>query len=199
MRGLSGHFSRLGLTSSASEQELHAAFKKLAKKFHPDVHSGSAKIHAESVFKEIAASYQHICEARKFRNARGNSYAGEESNSYGFSSNYDYRYGWDRPRAGSMYSQDAKDLMYIFGVPILFGILLAVHGAYIAFTADYESPTVTAGSVTRFKPDHEYEKTVMAPAILTLKGSGSKSFSEYQSELNADSNNENTDKSYSVQ
>ncbi len=45
----------LGVASTASQAEIKKAYKKLARKFHPDVNPGDAE--AEARFKEIGAAY----------------------------------------------------------------------------------------------------------------------------------------------
>lgn len=47
-------YETLGVTRSATEKEIKDAFKKLARKFHPDLHPGDRE--AESKFKDISAA-----------------------------------------------------------------------------------------------------------------------------------------------
>ncbi|MCU0849480.1 MAG: DnaJ domain-containing protein [Spirochaetes bacterium] len=54
------YYSMLGITKSASENEIKKAFRKLALKFHPDKNPGD--IEAESRFKEIAAAYEVLAD-----------------------------------------------------------------------------------------------------------------------------------------
>ena len=48
-------YTLLGVAKSASDKEIKSAYRKLAKKWHPDVNPGDAK--AEAKFKEITAAY----------------------------------------------------------------------------------------------------------------------------------------------
>src|SRR5688500_156526 len=47
-------YEALGVSRSASDKEIKDAFKKLARKFHPDLHPGDKK--AEAKFKTISAA-----------------------------------------------------------------------------------------------------------------------------------------------
>ena len=59
-------FQVLGVTQNATEEEIKAAYRKLAKKYHPDLHPGSAT--AEAKMKEINEAYT---EAIKFKKNGG--------------------------------------------------------------------------------------------------------------------------------
>ena len=59
-------FSTLGITPNATEDEIKSAYRKLAKKYHPDVNGGSAE--AEAKMKEINEAYS---EALKIRRSGG--------------------------------------------------------------------------------------------------------------------------------
>jgi molecular chaperone DnaJ len=48
----------LGLSPNASDDEVKAAYRKLAKQYHPDLHGGSPE--AEAKMKEINAAYSQI-------------------------------------------------------------------------------------------------------------------------------------------
>lgn len=54
----------LDVPENAPEKEIRAAFKKLAKKYHPDV-AGIDKGEAEEKFKEIAAAYDVLSNESK--------------------------------------------------------------------------------------------------------------------------------------
>ena len=51
-------YEALGLKKEATDQEIKLAFKKLAKKYHPDLHPDDKK--AEAKFKDIAAAYEFL-------------------------------------------------------------------------------------------------------------------------------------------
>jgi molecular chaperone DnaJ len=47
----------LGISKTASQDEIKSAFRKLAKQFHPDIYQGDKKV-AEEKFKKIAEAYE---------------------------------------------------------------------------------------------------------------------------------------------
>jgi molecular chaperone DnaJ len=55
---MSDPFSVLGVSRSASGDEIKAAYRKLAQKYHPDLHPGDAK--AAQRMKDINAAYDQI-------------------------------------------------------------------------------------------------------------------------------------------
>jgi molecular chaperone DnaJ len=50
-------YATLGVSKTASQDEIKSAFRKLAKEFHPDIHQGDKKI-GEEKFKKIAEAYK---------------------------------------------------------------------------------------------------------------------------------------------
>jgi molecular chaperone DnaJ len=50
------YYAVLGVPTSASDKDVTAAYRKLAKKFHPDTNAGDAA--SEARFKEISAAYE---------------------------------------------------------------------------------------------------------------------------------------------
>src|SRR6266567_7709520 len=56
------YYAILGLQKTASADEIKAAYRKLAQKFHPDV---SKEKDAEAKFKEVAEAYQTLKDAEK--------------------------------------------------------------------------------------------------------------------------------------
>ena len=57
------YYETLGVNKSASDNELKGAYRKLAKKFHPDANPGDAK--AEEKFKEISEAYAVLSDGDK--------------------------------------------------------------------------------------------------------------------------------------
>jgi curved DNA-binding protein len=57
------YYATLGVSKSASDKEIKQAFRKLARKFHPDVNPGDKS--AEARFKEINEAYEVLGDADK--------------------------------------------------------------------------------------------------------------------------------------
>ncbi len=57
------YYSVLGVGRSASEQEIKQAYRKLARKYHPDVNPGNTQ--AETRFKEINEAYEVLSDKSK--------------------------------------------------------------------------------------------------------------------------------------
>lgn len=56
-------YATLGVTKSANADEIKSAFRKLAKKYHPDIHPGDANV--ERRFKEANAAYDLLGDKTK--------------------------------------------------------------------------------------------------------------------------------------
>src|SRR5689334_21121525 len=57
------YYSTLGVTKTSSEKEIKQAYRKLARKLHPDVNPGDKA--AESKFKEINEAYEVLGDPEK--------------------------------------------------------------------------------------------------------------------------------------
>src|ERR687887_127765 len=57
------YYSTLGVAKTATEKEVKQAFRKLARKFHPDVNPGDKT--AEAKFKEINEAYEVLGDPEK--------------------------------------------------------------------------------------------------------------------------------------
>src|SRR5438477_3673562 len=57
------YYNTLGVKRSASEKEIKSAFRKLARKHHPDVNPNDKQ--AEAKFKEISEAYDVLSDAEK--------------------------------------------------------------------------------------------------------------------------------------
>jgi len=57
------YYAILGVSRSATEKEIKAAYRKLARKYHPDVNPGNKA--AEEKFKEINQAYEVLSEPER--------------------------------------------------------------------------------------------------------------------------------------
>ncbi len=60
---ITDYYKLLGLDKKASEKEIKKAYKKLAKRYHPDFNQGDKR--AEDKFKEISQAYQILSDPEK--------------------------------------------------------------------------------------------------------------------------------------
>lgn len=63
MAGVKDYYRILGITSDAGEKEIKAAYRKLAKKYHPDTHPGDEV--CETRFREINEAYSILGDTEK--------------------------------------------------------------------------------------------------------------------------------------
>ena len=63
LNGFKDYFKILGISRNATDKEIKSAFRKLARKFHPDLHPHDDK--AESEFKEINEAYEILSDEDK--------------------------------------------------------------------------------------------------------------------------------------
>src|SRR6266545_6040202 len=59
------YYEVLGVPRAATQKEITSAFRKLARKYHPDVNAGDKE--AEARFKEITQAHDVLSDAKKRR------------------------------------------------------------------------------------------------------------------------------------
>ncbi len=59
------YYETLGLDRNATDKEIKAAYRKLARKWHPDLHSAAEKKEAEEKFKKINEAYEVLKDPEK--------------------------------------------------------------------------------------------------------------------------------------
>lgn len=65
------YYEVLGVSKNATEQDIKSAFRKLSRKWHPDMQAGKSdaeKKEAEEKFKEIAEAYETLSDKDKRSN-----------------------------------------------------------------------------------------------------------------------------------
>ena len=123
-------FAVLGVSSSATEDEIKAAYRKLAKKYHPDLNPGDRT--AEEKMRQVNEAYTQALQIRKNGGYTGGSGFGSgygSGNPYGsgggYSSGSSYqdpfggsyqRYGWNQNGSGGQSGRNPfEDFGFGFG------------------------------------------------------------------------------------
>jgi len=65
MAGSKDYYEMLGVSKTATDEELKKAYRQLAKKYHPDSHEGEDKKGAEEKFKQVSEAYSVLADKQK--------------------------------------------------------------------------------------------------------------------------------------
>jgi DnaJ-class molecular chaperone len=174
----------LGVKKDASEDELRKVYRKLAKRYHPDLNPGDKQ--AEARFKEIAAAYDLLSDKEK--RARYDRGEIDESGAERAPPGYDYR-GFAEGARGAKYDfhaaeglapEDLDDLFAAFtrgrgrgGGPI------RMRGGDVHYTLPVDFLAAVNGARPRLTlgPDKSLDVTIPPGVrdgqVLRLKGQGS--------------------------
>ncbi|MEJ5186886.1 MAG: molecular chaperone DnaJ [Candidatus Geothermincolales bacterium] len=83
MNGYKDYYSILGVSRDASQKEIRDAYRRLARKYHPDANPGNKE--AEEKFKEISEAYEVLSNPQKRKEYdEGRMFAGAGGHGFGF-------------------------------------------------------------------------------------------------------------------
>src|SRR4030081_3886778 len=96
------YYKTLGVSKSASTKEIKAAYRKLARQWHPDVNP-TRKNEAEEKFKEISEAYEVLSDPEKRRtyDTLGNDWQQRAAQQQSQQGAYQYQYGPNSGNSGS--------------------------------------------------------------------------------------------------
>ncbi len=141
----------LGVTKSSTEDEIRKAFKKLARKYHPDVNPGDKK--AEDQFKKITEAYEVLSHADKRK--KYDAYGSADFEGFPGGGGTSYTYG---PQGQGRYTSnvDFGDLGDIFGD--IFGGGVGARGS--RRRPAYQQPAGVRGKDMHFSIDLEFLEAI---------------------------------------
>lgn len=130
---MSDHYETLGVSREASDEEIKKAYRKLARKYHPDVNPGH-----DDEFKAVSVAYDVLSDPQKRRNydAGGGEYGQAGAGFGGFSDLFDAFFGGGATHAPGPASRKRP------GRDALVGISVELKTAVFGGTQDV--PIVTA-------------------------------------------------------
>lgn len=176
----------LGVKPEASEKEIRDAYRKLAKRYHPDLHPGDKA--AEARFKEIAAANDILSDKEKrARFDRGEIDAsGAERPEHAYSRYRGFAEGapgerYEYHSAEGMSPEDLDDLFAMFGRGARGGrgggsIKLRGADLHFSLTVDFLSSINGARERVKLTPERTLEVTIPAGVrdgqVLRLTGQG---------------------------
>jgi curved DNA-binding protein len=114
------YYSTLGVSKSASEKEIKAAFRKAARKHHPDVNPGDKA--AEAKFKEINEAYEVLGDSakrKKYDELGANWRAYEQAEAAGganpFAGQWNVNFGGGQGGGGGYRTMTPEEMEEMFG------------------------------------------------------------------------------------
>jgi DnaJ-class molecular chaperone len=175
----------LGVKRDASADEIRKAYRKLAKRYHPDLNPG--KPEAEARFKAISAAYDLLSDpekrARYDRGEIDESGAERPTRSYYYGPHAEGAQGWKYQPEGEMDLSDLEDLFAAFGstgrrARGRGGEGFRARGADRHYTLTVDFVTAATGGKQRLSlaPDEWLDVTIPAGIedgqVLRLRGKG---------------------------
>lgn len=127
---MTNYYHVLGLSENASQQEIKAAFKRLAVKYHPDKHAGDVAM--EEKFKQINVAHQILSDeyekARFDLKLKYQQFASQQPKGYSYrptDTEYWKRRARDQYRPKHVdYKQNALATLYAFGITFIIALVV---------------------------------------------------------------------------
>jgi len=168
----------LGVKKDASEEEIRAAYRKLAKRYHPDLNPGNKE--AEARFKEIAAANDLLSDKdKRARYDRGeiDETGAERPQAYGWRGFAEGAPGEKYHQAEGINPEDLDELFGMFGRRREGGgFRMRGPDQHFILTVDFLDAVNGAKRRLELSPGHALDVTVPAGVrdgqVLRLKGQG---------------------------
>jgi DnaJ-class molecular chaperone len=180
----------LGVKPTATADEIRAAYRKLAKELHPDLHPG--KPASEDRFKSVTAAYDLLSDPEKrARYDRGEiDESGAERARYSYRPHAEGAQGWKYRPGGEINIEDLDDILSMFGAAGGFagaarggrgeGVQLSGQDRLFSLAVDFVEAATGARKRLALSPGEWLDVTIPAGItegqVLRLKGKGGPGF-----------------------
>lgn len=134
----STHYDTLGVSTSASPEEIKAAYRRLARKYHPDV---SKEADAEAKFKQVGQAYEVLSDEKKRRH-----YDLQQGGIGGGSSGRDYQFDFGGAGFADLFRQYGAPRSQHRQGTLQVSVADARRGTTVEVLLDGERTTVTIPS-----------------------------------------------------
>jgi len=175
------YYSTLGVAKTATEKEIKQAYRRLARKFHPDVNPGDKS--AESKFKEINEAYEVLGDSdkrKKYDELGANWRMYEQAGAAGgppFGAGSPFGRAWNvNPGArqrGGVRTMTEEEMREIFGDASPFSDFFQTFFGGVGGSADLNEERAGrrgARSRTRTQPGRDVEQEIELPLEDAYKG-----------------------------